>query len=416
MNRNQGAGSRLHTGLLAIAAVTLVSLIVAYPGQAFDASLAGLKIWWDFVFPALLPFFILSELLLGFGVVHALGALMSPAMRCLFRLPGAGAWAVAMSFAAGFPGGAKAAADLRRNGVVSRAEGDRLLALSHLASPIFLTSVVAAGFLGRPELGLPLALIHLLSALVVGVLSARLRAGGTRDSGVRTDDAMPKRSLVAVMADAHRQDGRPLGRLLGDAVASSVQTLLVLGGFMIVFSVLAQLVSMLGVRLGLEWLWPTMLRREAPAGLADGTLAALFEVHLGAYAVAHGAASSVWTAALLSAVIGWGGLSVHAQVKSLIGDTDLRYAPFLLARLAHAAVAALLALALWNPMLRWLGVAAEAFAGPAAGGAPAPLGVLGRALPHYAASAQALGAFLLAALALSFALRLFRRGRDAAAR
>jgi sporulation integral membrane protein YlbJ len=399
----------LHTGLLAIAAVTLVSLIVAYPGQAFAASLAGLKIWWDFVFPALLPFFILSELLLGFGVVHALGALMGPAMRFLFRLPGAGGWAVAMSFAAGFPSGAKATADLRRNGIVGRAEGDRLLALSHLASPIFLSSVVAAGFLGRPELGLPLAFIHLLSALVVGVAFGRLSAV----AGERTAVPSPRSSLVSVMADAHRQDGRPLGRLLGDAVASAVQSLLVLGGFMIVFSVLAQLVSMLGLRFGLEWLWPALLHADAPAGLVDGSLAALFEAHLGAYAVAHGAAPSVATAALLSAVIGWGGLSVHAQVKSLIGGTDLRYAPFLLARFAHAIVAALLALALWNPMLRWLGVATEAFAGSNGGAASAPLGVLGRALPHYVESAQALGVFLLAALLLSGALRLFRRGAAA---
>ncbi len=408
MNRNPVAESRWHTGLLAIAAVTLVSLIVAYPGQAFSASLAGLKIWWDFVFPALLPFFILSELLLGFGVVHALGALMSPAMRFLFRLPGASGWAVAMGLAAGFPGGAKATADLRRSGVVSRAEGERLLALSHLASPIFLTSVVAAGFLGRPELGLPLALVHLLSALVVGVSLGRGRAQDAGGGETRDARRVPPRSILAIMADAHRQDGRPLGRLLGDAVASAVQSLLVLGGLMIVFSVLAQLAAMLGLRVGVEWLWPTLLQREAPPALADGSLAALFEVHLGAYAIANGAAPSAWTAALLSAVIGWGGLSVHAQVKSLVGGTDLRYVPFLLARLAHAAVAALLALALWNPLLRWLGVATEAFAGTLGGAPEGPIAVLGRALPHYIASAQALGVFLFAALALSAALRLFR--------
>ncbi|TLS49899.1 hypothetical protein FE782_23135 [Paenibacillus antri] len=426
MNRNQAAGSRAQTGLLAIAAVTLVSLIVAYPGQAFNASLSGLKVWWDFVFPALLPFFILSELLLGFGVVHALGALMAPAMRLLFRLPGAGGWAFAMSFAAGFPSGAKAAADLRRDGVVSRAEGDRLLALSHLCSPIFLTSVVAAGFLGRPELGLPLVAIHLLSALVVGAGIGRIRFDGSIEpepapAPISSLGAAPRsgpRTLASVMADAHRKDGRPLGRLLGDAVASAVQSLLVLGGLMIVFSVLLQLLSLIGIGEALDWLWMALLQREAPSALADGALAAAFEVHLGAYAIANGGPPSAWTAALLSAVIGWGGLSVHAQVKSLIGGTDLRYAPFLLARLAHAAVAGLLAFALWNPLLRWFGVAAEAFAARP-GGAPAsaePIAAFGGALPYYAASAQALGVFLLAALALSAAIRLFRRIRGSAVR
>jgi len=416
MYRNQGAVSRWHTGLLAIAAVAAVSLIVAYPGQAFSASLAGLKVWWDLVFPALLPFFILSELLLGFGVVHALGALMGPAMRFLFRLPGAGGWAVAMSFAAGFPSGAKAAADLRREGAVTRAEGDRLLALSHLCSPIFLTSVVAAGFIGRPELGLPLVAIHLLSALITGVLIARWRLGPAAapepPAPVReTAERQGLEGVAAAMAEARRKDGRPLGRLLGDAVSSAVQSLLVLGGLMIVFSVLLQLLSLLGLADAVDWTWRAVLGRDAPAALSDGALAAVFEVHLGAYAIGSGGEASAWIAALLSAVIGWGGLSVHAQVMSLVSGTDLRYAPFLYARLAHAVVAGLVALALWNPLLRWFGVATRAFAGhpdasPAGAG---PIAVLNGAPAYYLASAQALGGFLLAALAVSAAVRALRR-------
>ena len=32
--------------------------------------------WWEVVFPSLLPFFILSELLIGFGVVKFVGLLL----------------------------------------------------------------------------------------------------------------------------------------------------------------------------------------------------------------------------------------------------------------------------------------------------------------------------------------------------
>ncbi|HZG84453.1 nucleoside recognition domain-containing protein [Paenibacillus sp.] len=397
---------RAQTGLLAAAAVVLVGMIVAYPGEAFAASMSGLTVWWEIVFPALLPFFMLSELLLGFGVVHALGVLLEPLMRVLFRVPGVGGWALAAGFAAGFPGGAKAAADLRRDGLVSRAEGERLLAVSHIASPIFLTVVVAVGFLGRPELGLPLTAVHLVSALVTGLIVCRLPSRDAAEPAAEppADDrgGRPGTGPLLAMAEARRRDGRPLGRLLGDAVASAVQSLLVIGGLMIVFSVLLRLLGLLGVADAIRSVAQLALTPFGlPGALADASAAALLEVHLGAYTVAQAGGASVWAAALLAAVVGWGGLSAHAQVKSLVGGTDLRYAPFLRARLVHAAVSVLVAFALWEPLLRWFGGVSPTFAAaPGAGVAAAGLGAHGL-WPHMPAMAQALAAFALAAAVLS---------------
>jgi sporulation integral membrane protein YlbJ len=424
MNQKSATVSRIHTGLFGVTAVSLVAMIIAFPDQAFAASLSGLTVWWEYVFPALLPFFILSELLLGFGVVHALGLLLEPLMRLLFRLPGAGGWAVAMSVTAGFPSGAKAAADLRRDGTISRDEGDRLLALSHLCSPIFVTSVIAVGFLKTPELGLPLVVVHLISALITGLLVGRLlfrpsmeeQAEAQALDQQRHGSAKPRGfvKLAAVMADAHRKDGRPLGRLLGDAVGTAVQSLLVIGGFMIVFSVLVRLLSIIGLTDGMRWLLQAaLLPWGMPAHLAEGAVTALFEVHLGAYAISQSGDVTVWGAAMLSAVIAWGGLSIHAQVKSLISGTDLRYAPFLFARLLHAFVSILVTFALWNTMQRWFSGSAPAFAGSGQGGA-LPAGEQAWSFwPQWLASAQLLGIFLLTALTLSALLYGFRRAMAA---
>lgn len=43
------------------------------------------------------------------------------------------------------------------------------------------------------------------------------------------------------------QNEKPLGKMLGDAVLNSVQTLLVIGGFIILFSVLNQILSIVHV-------------------------------------------------------------------------------------------------------------------------------------------------------------------------
>ena len=82
---------------LGAALLALALLIVRYPGDSFQAALQGLSIWWNLVFPGLLPFLALSELLLALGVVHAAGVLLEPVMRRVFRLPGSAGWAAAVA-------------------------------------------------------------------------------------------------------------------------------------------------------------------------------------------------------------------------------------------------------------------------------------------------------------------------------
>ena len=107
--------------------ITLVISIILFPQEAFEASLQGLNIWWEVVFPANLPFFIAAELLIGFGVVHFLGVLLEPIMKPFFRVPGTGGFVMAMGLSSGYPMGAKLTVRLREQGLITRSEGERLV-------------------------------------------------------------------------------------------------------------------------------------------------------------------------------------------------------------------------------------------------------------------------------------------------
>lgn len=87
--------SMLKTIVLGGTALTLTFALLTYPKEALEASVRGLNTWWKVVFPSLLPFFILSELLIGFGVVRFIGSILEPLMRPLFRVPGVGGFALA---------------------------------------------------------------------------------------------------------------------------------------------------------------------------------------------------------------------------------------------------------------------------------------------------------------------------------
>lgn len=122
--------------LLTLALVVLTVAMVTYPAEALDASLVGMRIFWDIVFPSLLPFFVLSEVMLAVGLVHFMGVLFEPLMRPLFSVPGEGAFALSMGLAAGFPMDAVITSKFRKQGMCSRIEGERLLAFTNTAEPV----------------------------------------------------------------------------------------------------------------------------------------------------------------------------------------------------------------------------------------------------------------------------------------
>ncbi|MCK9905674.1 hypothetical protein MXD63_37505, partial [Frankia sp. Cpl3] len=85
---------------------------------------------------------------------------------------------------------------------------------------------------------------------------------------------------------------------------------------------------------------------------SKAVIAGLFEVTLGAQAASDvpASVSLLWKTAVATAIVSWGGLSVHAQVASILSSTDIRFAPFLFARMLHACLAVILTFLLWKPL------------------------------------------------------------------
>jgi len=330
----------------------LIALMAAHPSASLGASLRGVAVWWDVLFPALFPFFVMAELMLGFGVVHFFGTLLDPLMRPVFRLPGVAGFAVTMGLVSGYPVGARLAARLREQEQISRTEGERLVAFVTTSDPIFLIGAVSVGFFHQPALAPLLAAAHYGGALVIGLIFRRYRRREPITRAARTAGVRLLPAALAAMHRARSEDGRPPGRLLQDAIGSALRLNIVVGGLVVFFSVVMELLARANI-LGLldAVLQPLLRGAGLPAPLSSAFVSGLFEVTLGAKAAAESGAPLLYRAAAAAWVLSWAGLSVHAQIASIIGKTDIRYAPFLAARAAHGVISAALVFALWG----WLG-------------------------------------------------------------
>ncbi|CAM3185156.1 sporulation integral membrane protein YlbJ [Sporolactobacillus spathodeae] len=336
--------SRGVTYLLAAGSVLLALLMVKYPDIAVQASYRGLLIWWKSVFPALFPFFVLSELMIGFGVVTFAGTLLEPIMRPLFRVPGIGGFVLMMGMVSGFPAGARMTARLYQEKQLTKVEAERLSSFTNFSNPLFLFSVTAVGFFGQIALGIVFAIAHYLGNIGVGLVMRCYKAD--RSSQIRKGTRKSSR-LASALNAMHRErieNYHPFGKMLGDAVTSSVTTLLAVGGFIALFSMTYQLLVQIGfvslLSAGLTHLFG--LAGLSPA-LGSASIPGIFELTIGAKQIGETSAPMIERVVLASALLGFCGFSIQAQAISILSQAGLSVKPFLLGRLIQAVFSAFIA-------------------------------------------------------------------------
>ncbi|MGG4204931.1 nucleoside recognition protein [Paenibacillus jamilae] len=333
------------TVLLGLGAILLVLAVVASPEKVFQASTQGLKLWWSIIFPAMLPFLMLSEMLIAFGLVHGLGVLLEPFMRFWFRLPGRSGWVLALGLTAGFPAAAEAVRQWAQQEDMTAFQLRRLTAIAHFCNPITILLVIGTGLLHNAAAGVMLLAVHWISGLLAGWITARLPvpskelqkretpAALRRTSVSRTSPSLIRSAWEATRS-ARERDGRSFGKLLGETVSHAVQTLMVTGGFIIFFSVLIRLLSIYTGQGSLSFIWPAWM-----------------EIHLGSYEISRLPFDLRTQAALISAVLGWGGLCGWLQITAVTRPSD-KGITFTLSRVLHGIIAFGLTLATWVPLSR----------------------------------------------------------------
>ncbi|MCA0987958.1 sporulation integral membrane protein YlbJ [Guptibacillus algicola] len=346
----------LKTIFLASSMTIIAFSIILLPEHTLDASKSGLSMWWNIVFPSLLPFFIISELLIGIGVVRFIGVLLEPFMRPLFRVPGSGAFVWAMGIASGFPAGAKYTAHLRQNNDITAIEGERLVSFTNCSNPLFIFAAVAVGFFHNPSLGIILAAAHYIGNILVGLV---MRFHRSEDRFTKSYERSPLGRLPRAFKALHETrlyDDRPFGKMMGDAVHSSIKTLLMVGGFIILFSVLNELLGVIGFTgMVASIVNVILIALHISPALSTPLLSGLFEITLGSRLISESSALLLQQTMIASFILAFNGFSVQAQVASILADTDIRFKPFFFARVLHGVFAMVLTLVLWKPIyVEWL--------------------------------------------------------------
>lgn len=294
----------------------LIFLLLRYPDLSLQFAFTGLTLWFQKMIPTLLPFMILSGILIAMNLTERFVRILHPVLHFLYGTTPNGSYTLFMGFLCGFPMGARIAGELRRAGRLSRKEAERLLAFCNNIGPIyFLSFVVTTLSLDSPLL--PFLLMYGVP-LGYGIIIMRI---------VPVHNTTDQVSLNQRTCHSDSQNGISPNPVLPVSLLSAIDSSILsgltgigkLGGYMVFFNLLnIMFVPFTHLPPFLLHLYQCIL--EITSGIA-------------------GCGSAYPCLVLI--LLPFGGFSCIAQTYSMIRGTDLSIRPYLFHKLMQTGFTAL---------------------------------------------------------------------------
>lgn len=311
--------------------ITAICLVV-FSRTNLSAAINGLTLWAICVVPSLFPFFVITNLLSYTNVVSFIGKLLDKFMKPLFNVPGISGFAFIMGLISGYPVGAKIVSDFREKGLVSKDEGERLLAFTNNSGPLFILSSVGISLFGDTKTGLLLLCTHILSCITVGIILSKFSCKTNKNHNSSYDKHVLTNTTVTF---------KNLGEVLGNSINNAISTILLIGGFVVIFSVI---ISILNSTHTLDFLSkflnPILNILGFDLNFSKPLLSGIIELTNGVNSVVNIPIKAISQNIILCAfLLGFGGLSVLFQVFSIVAKTDLSMKKYFFGKLLQGFIA-----------------------------------------------------------------------------
>lgn len=296
--------------------ILLFLLFLLFPADVFQGACNGLLLWFNSVLPTLLPFIILSDLLIRTHAVVWIVRVTGPLLKTIFRVSDYGSFAIVIGFLCGYPMGSKVIADLRRENHISHKEGQYLLSFCNNASPIFIISYIVLQNFRDERLLLPAILILLSAPVLSSFLFRRAYGSAAHENG-----KIPSPPSFAVSSN-------PSANLVDSCIMDGFENITKVGGYIMLFSIflsLAQKIPCSGILFTCIFL-PSL------------------EITNGVALLCQSALPVPMSFLFCMACVSFGGLCAAAQTKCMTEGTGLSIGDYIAKKLVTAMVTSLLCL------------------------------------------------------------------------
>lgn len=181
----------------------------------------------------------------------------------------------------------------------------KIITFTHFSNPLFIIGTIS-NFINF-NIAVTILLAHYIGNIIVGLLFRNYYIDNTELKMLKTNT-------------------KPFGICLLDGVKSAIETLLIIYGTMTFFLIISF----------------TITNTFNLSDLSNTILSGFLEFTQGLKYTSMLSLNIKYKAVLMGMFISFGGLSVHAQILSIISDTEIKYKPFFLARIVHSILTGLI--------------------------------------------------------------------------
>lgn len=323
---------KLKNFILPFILVFFTICLVVFSNSNLKAAKNGLVLWANSVVPSLFPFFVATELLSYTNFTYYLGKLLNKFMKPLFNIRGEGSFAFIMGILSGYPMGAKIAANFRQNNICSKVECERLLSFTNNSGPLFIIGSVGISLLGNSTIGFLLLFTHLLASISVGFLFRFWKKNDSKNF-ISSSSNIKNRTIKL----------SSLGEIIGNSIKSSINTILMIGGFVVLFSVILSILKTSNLlNISCYFMKPIFNFFRIPQTFYSGFISVIIELTNGLNIICNIPEKNISINIIIASfLLGLGGISVLLQVWSCISKTDLSITPYILGKILQACFSAL---------------------------------------------------------------------------
>lgn len=266
-------------------------------------------------------------------LVFQLGVILNNCMKPLFNIRGEGAFVFIMGIISGYPMGAKLATNFRENNICSKEECERLLSFTNNSGPLFIIGTVGILMYGNTAIGVLLFITHILACITVGFI---FRFWKYSDSSIFHNSHHIIKSKQTPVTFSN------LGSILSESITNSISTILLIGGFVVIFSSIISILKSSGLLSVFSIsISPILAFFNIDSSFATPLISGFLEITNGINSISNISNKKISTNLIFTAfLLGFGGISVLLQVFSITSKSDLSIKPYVYGKLLHGVLAA----------------------------------------------------------------------------
>lgn len=201
-----------------------ITYLIIFPKSSIDSVLNGTNLFINSVFPTLFPFLILTNILINYGGIDIFAKLLGPIIAKPLRISKNSIFPLLISFICGYPLGIKYVNDMYNQKIIGKNEFIRMTNIASNASPLFIIGTIGVSMLQNKTFGYILLFANYVSCIIMSFIIP-----------IKKDTLIPDIKL-----DKHKSKNN-FGDILKFSLENALKTCAIVGGFIILFSLVKEI-------------------------------------------------------------------------------------------------------------------------------------------------------------------------------